>query len=157
MFKPAPVVFTFLGVLTFAPASIQAAPITLSAEAVFEKTNTGDGGGPDTTPNSFTIRNTSDAGVLLSQIKVILTGPLLFDTAAGTPGADPFHAFSPGGQPVGFVSSSLSADSKALTLTFNDFDPAEDFTFTIDVDRGGGNDGRNVPASQFADDAFIES
>lgn len=153
MKEPTLVAVTLIGVLLIATAPGQAAPINLSASAVFDQ-NTG--GPPDSTPNNFTIANNADPGVLISQIQITLTGALLFDIAPGVPGSDPFHAFSPGGQPVGFVSSSVTGSDKVLTVTFNDFDPGEVFTFTIDVDSGDGMGNRNVPASQFEDDATID-
>jgi hypothetical protein len=118
--------------------------------------NNSDAGVTITTPGSegdrALIVNNSDAGVTITGITIQLKTGLFFDTANPTPGGGSSHQFATSdAATVGLQGTPiLVADgATSLTLSFSGFDAGETFTFTIDVDKGDGNPGRNVPASQF--------
>ncbi len=85
---------------------------------------------PDSAPDDFTITNTSpdayDITTLVIDFSSVTTAPVTFDETD--------FAFAPGSEPVGFQSYTIPPGSDSITLTFNDFDAGESFTFTIDVD-----------------------
>jgi hypothetical protein len=127
----------------------EAAPITASATAIYTQ-----GPGNDSSPPAFTIIHSSDAGVTLTGITIVLKSGLQFDVAAGAPGGDPAHAFAvtsnPGG--VGVTPSSVSDGATSLSVSFTGFSAPGTLEFTIDVDRAGsGNAVRSVSAEQFED------
>jgi hypothetical protein len=85
---------------------------------------------PDSGPDDFTITNTSpdayDITTLVIDFTSVAIAPVTFDEIG--------FAFAPGSEPVGFQSYIIPASLDSITLTFNDFDAGESFTFTIDVD-----------------------
>ncbi len=87
-----------------------------------------DGSPNDAATDAFTISNTSpdlyDITTLVIDFSSVVTGPVSFDEAD--------FVFVAGPEPVGFLSDTTVAGS--ITLTFNDFNAGESFSFTIDVD-----------------------
>jgi hypothetical protein len=87
-----------------------------------------DGSIPDSGTDTFTIINTSpdnyDITTLLIDFSTVASTPVTFDEGD--------FAFVAGPEPVGFITDVTT--SGLITLTFNDFDAGETFTFTIDVD-----------------------
>jgi hypothetical protein len=85
---------------------------------------------PDSVPDDFTITNTSpdayDITTLVIDFTSVTTAPVTFDETG--------FAFAPGSEPVGFQGYTIPVGLDSITLTFNDFDAGESFTFTIDVD-----------------------
>jgi hypothetical protein len=85
---------------------------------------------PDTAPDDFTLTNTSpdayDITTLVIDFSTVTTPPVTFDEVD--------FAFTPGSEPVGFQGYTIPGGSGSITLTFNDFNAGESFTFTIDVD-----------------------
>jgi hypothetical protein len=85
---------------------------------------------PDSGPDDFTITNTSpdayDITILVIDFSSVTTAPVTFDETD--------FAFTPGSELVGFQGYTIPAGLDSITLTFNDFDAGESFTFTIDVD-----------------------
>ena len=87
-----------------------------------------DGSMSDTAPDDFSIVNTSpdsyNITTLVIDFSTVATAPVTFDEGD--------FAFVAGAEPVGFITDTTVAGS--ITLTFNDFNAGETFTFTIDVD-----------------------
>jgi hypothetical protein len=88
-----------------------------------------DGSNPDSGTDTFTIMNTSpdsyDITTLVIDFSTVAKSPVTFDDTV------PFE-FSPGVELVGFITDITTPG--LMTLTFNDFQAGESFTFTIDVD-----------------------
>jgi hypothetical protein len=100
-------------------------------------------------PATFTLWNSSDAGVKISQVVIDITSAAsTLATFGGLAGLTPNAGFNPvlGSGATGFIGSSLSAANQMLTLTFGSFDPGDIFTFSIDLD----DDNRAVTASELA-------
>lgn len=87
-----------------------------------------DDSNPDSAPDNFTISNTSpdnyNITTLVIDFSTVTTAPVVFDE---TP-----YDFVAGLESVGFITDVTT--SGLMTLTFNDFNAGETFTFTIDVD-----------------------
>jgi hypothetical protein len=83
---------------------------------------------PDSAPDDFTLTNTSpdayDITTLVIDFSTVAQSPVTFDESD--------FVFVAGPEPVGFLSDTTVPGS--ITLTFNDFNAGESFTFTIDVD-----------------------
>lgn len=108
-------------------------PITLGATATFTP-----GGMPQA--DTFTIENTSSAGVQLSQLTITVPNGLFFDISSAAPGIGGFDPLSLGGVPGGTATASAIADGDtSLTIDFTGFDPGETITFSVDVDRNVDN------------------
>jgi hypothetical protein len=104
-------------------------------------------------PASFTLWNSSDAGVTISQVVIDITSAASsLATFGGRAGLTPNAGFSPvlGAGATGLIGASLSAANQMLTLTFGSFDPGDIFTFSIDIDDGN----RSVTASELAGSVF---
>jgi len=88
-----------------------------------------DGSIPDSGTDTFTITNTSpdshDITTLVIDFSTVFKSPVTFDDTV------PFE-FIPGVELVGFITDVTTPG--LMTLTFNDFQAGESFTFTIDVD-----------------------
>jgi PEP-CTERM motif len=104
-------------------------------------------------PATFTLGNSSDAGVKISQVVIDITSAASsLATFGGLAGLTPNAGFNPvlGSGATGFIGSSLSAANQMLTLTFGSFDPGDIFTFSIDIDDGN----RSVTAAELAGSVF---
>lgn len=91
------------------------------------------------------VQNTSTGGVEIEEVVLNLTGSVVsdavFDPDDGTPAGDTVGKdFTPnfGAAATGFDSSTLSGDHDdgfdELSVLFTDFEPGEQFTFSIDID-----------------------
>lgn len=93
----------------------------------------------------FSISNNSNAGETLLSFGLDLggAGAFCFDTVLGGPcnnstnDAGPFTPVGNSDLTTGLLASAVVDGGTTLGLTFNDFDPLEDFIFTLDVDRPG--------------------
>lgn len=124
-----------------APAFVSASPITLGFET---EINTG---------GTFSIHNTSDDGVFISQVHLVLGSNMIFDTALLEENAgvtiDHFTAGIIGhpyttlaGSAVGYVgplASDIVDNSPDATFMFSDFTRTEAWGFKVDFDRSVGN------------------
>ncbi len=92
-------------------------------------------GNPDGSGDTFNITNdiSSTENILTVVIDLTLSPNSVFDTAGGG-GSSPFTPLAGEALEVGLTSSTVVDGGKTLTLTFNDFQAGETFTFTIDVD-----------------------
>ena len=96
----------------------------------------------------FTLTNSSDTGIQISEVKIDTSGSAFFDTAPTPPGFLLWSPFFPISDGTGFTGATGGSDgSTMLTLNFNDFDPSETFIFGIDVDK---SDGPFVGGADFA-------
>ncbi len=100
----------------------------------------------DTFVQPFRLTNNSTTGERLQTFVFDVSSIGLQFDIDGTSGK-PFTAVGGTGATTGVTSATLSADLKALTVTFNDFDPGETLQFVIDIDLEGG-----TAASIFGDD-----
>ena len=107
-----------------------------SAAVIHSGTFADDGSSPDTAPDTFNLTNdaASDENILMVVIDLTTAADAgtVFNTAGG--GSFPFSATLAEQTEVGFVSAVVGGGLKTLTLTFNDFQAGETFTFTIDLD-----------------------
>ena len=90
-----------------------------------------DGAQPDAgIPDTFTITNTSPDSYAITDLFISLTapatGPFTFDESI------PAYLFTVIGDDQGLATQNIGGDT--ITLTFNDFNLGDSFTFTIDVD-----------------------
>jgi hypothetical protein len=97
-------------------------------------------GPPDNQGDTFTLTNdagSEDITTVVIELSTAATSTLVFDIAGG--GSSPFTVVSELPTPVGFAAPAIVVDGgSTLTLTFNDFNAGETFTFTIDVDDSAG-------------------
>jgi uncharacterized protein (TIGR03382 family) len=88
-----------------------------------------DGSNPDAATDDFTIVNTSpdsyNITTLVIDFSTVAIPPVTFDDTAP-------YEFTAGPEAVGFITDVTTPG--LMTLTFNDFNAGETFTFTIDVD-----------------------
>jgi len=108
----------------------------VSAAVMHSGTFADDGSSPDTAPDTFNVTNDLGSTENILSIVIDLTNSAdagtVFDIAGG--GSFPFAASGAEQAEVGFQSAVVGGGLKTLTLTFNDFQAGETFTFTIDLD-----------------------
>jgi hypothetical protein len=106
--------------------------------------------------DEFTITNTSDDGVRITEVVVDLhhsAGDVFFDTLPGGPGVGEFFVLKTNnGWDVGLTRvEGVNDGSTSIRFTFDFFDPGKTFTFYIDVDElATGVDGMLVSGAEFA-------
>jgi len=91
-------------------------------------------GNPENSGDTFNVTNDvlSTEDILTVVIDLTLSPNSVYDIAGG--GSAPFNATAGEIAEVGFLSSVVNGALTTLTLTFNDFQAGETFTFTIDID-----------------------
>jgi len=131
-----PVTWDFLGIIPD-PTSEVAAQVSVGANATNPDTaSTFDSG-------SFVIDNNSAAGQMITSITFDLSSAILMDVVfdpngnAGDLVGKPFTPDS-GSTETGLISNQFltphDGGFDGLTISFNDFDPGEQFTFSLDID-----------------------
>jgi hypothetical protein len=104
-------------------------------------------------PATFTLWNSSDAGVTISQVVIdIASATSPSATFGGLANLMPNSGFSAllGSGATGYAGYSLSPSRERLTLNFSGFDPGDMFSFSIDIDDGD----RTVTAAELAGSLF---
>lgn len=92
----------------------------------------------NTYTQDFVISNDSTAGEALESFTIDLTSTgKVFDISIGAPGVSygvPFAATAGTDMTTGLLSSSVMDEGSFLTVSFADFNPAESFSWVIDID-----------------------
>jgi hypothetical protein len=104
-------------------------------------------------PATFTLWNSSDAGITINQVVIdIASAASSLATVGGLAGLTPNSGFNAllGSGATGYAGYSLSASRERLTLNFSGFDPGDLFSFSIDIDDGD----RTVTAAELAGSLF---
>jgi len=107
-----------------------------ASAAVMQSGTFADDGSNEAAPDTFNVTNDVSSTENILTVVIDLTtaadAGTVFDIAGG--GSFPFSATLAEQTEVGFQSAVVSGSLKTLTLTFNDFQANETFTFTIDLD-----------------------